>query len=311
LKAFVDALAFHARVRNRELLEKDILLHSILGILMEDPVLRRDLLLKGGTCLCKCYLDYYRFSEDLDFTWKAPAPWFGMGSKELRRVVKKPRERITAKVRRISETRGLRLEREGGEDIEFGRSGQMVGYRLRYESEVTGTESSVRIQVNMLDPMLFPSRAVAASSLISGKTPEPLRFLDAERTAEYERRIELKAYAPEEILAEKARAVLTRQAAKIRDVVDLYFLEKSLGLRVADFADAIARKTMFMVARHARYRREFERASDRFEALVGEDPSKIMLRPLDEGEFSSFRTELLAELDEQRKRIADAPASGG
>lgn len=276
---------------------------------MEDTILRRDLLLKGGTCLCKCYLGYYRFSEDLDFTRKAPASWLGMGSKELRRVVKEPRERITAAVRKVSSATGMKLGTGGPEEIEFGRSGQMLGYRLQYRSEVTGTEGSVRIQVNMLDPILFASRAVAASSLISGRVPDPLRFLDADRTAGYERRIDLNAYSPEEILVEKVRAVLTRQAAKIRDVVDLYLLEKRLGLRVADFTGPIERKTRFMVARHRRYRKELDRSPDRFEALRGEDPTKIMLTPLDREEFSSFRTRLLAELEEHRKRIAVVTAS--
>jgi predicted nucleotidyltransferase component of viral defense system len=34
----------------------------------DDPVLGQHWVFKGGTCLKKCYIETYRFSEDLDFT---------------------------------------------------------------------------------------------------------------------------------------------------------------------------------------------------------------------------------------------------
>jgi hypothetical protein len=43
--------------------EKDMMLHRLLGSLQES--FRSDFLFKGGTCLIKVYLGYYRFSEDL------------------------------------------------------------------------------------------------------------------------------------------------------------------------------------------------------------------------------------------------------
>ena len=33
-----------------------------------DPLLQRTWVFKGGTCLKKCFIETYRFSEDLDFT---------------------------------------------------------------------------------------------------------------------------------------------------------------------------------------------------------------------------------------------------
>ncbi|MGI0155177.1 MAG: nucleotidyl transferase AbiEii/AbiGii toxin family protein [Thermoplasmata archaeon] len=64
-------LAQHLGVKDQELLEKDVRLHALLARLVRDPTFGPHLAFKGGTCLIKCYLDYPRFSTDLDFTWIA------------------------------------------------------------------------------------------------------------------------------------------------------------------------------------------------------------------------------------------------
>lgn len=50
-----------------KLIEKDYHLTRILHELSRRQV--KDLVFKGGTCLNKCYLDFYRLSEDLDFVY--------------------------------------------------------------------------------------------------------------------------------------------------------------------------------------------------------------------------------------------------
>ncbi len=51
-----------------EVIEKDYVLGWLLWGIGSDPVLARTWVFKGGTCLKKCYIETYRFSEDLDFT---------------------------------------------------------------------------------------------------------------------------------------------------------------------------------------------------------------------------------------------------
>lgn len=48
--------------------EKDYVLGWLLWGIGRHPALRRSWIFKGGTCLKKCYIETYRFSEDLDFT---------------------------------------------------------------------------------------------------------------------------------------------------------------------------------------------------------------------------------------------------
>ena len=71
LKGFVPALAKYTGIQNQELLEKDVRLHLLLTALAGDDRLHEHLLFKRGNCLIKCFLGYWRFSEDLDFTWRA------------------------------------------------------------------------------------------------------------------------------------------------------------------------------------------------------------------------------------------------
>lgn len=55
--------------KSEPLIEKDLYLTIILAEL-QNTKLHENLVFKGGTCLAKAYLNYHRFSEDLDFTWK-------------------------------------------------------------------------------------------------------------------------------------------------------------------------------------------------------------------------------------------------
>ena len=51
-----------------DVVEKDYVLGWVLWGIGADPQLHRTWVFKGGTCLKKCYIETYRFSEDLDFT---------------------------------------------------------------------------------------------------------------------------------------------------------------------------------------------------------------------------------------------------
>jgi len=58
-----------------EVIEKDYVLGWLLWGIGADPVLGQSWIFKGGTCLKKCYIETYRFSEDLDFTVLPGGPY--------------------------------------------------------------------------------------------------------------------------------------------------------------------------------------------------------------------------------------------
>jgi predicted nucleotidyltransferase component of viral defense system len=51
-----------------DVVEKDYVLGWVLAGIGAHPVLRDGWIFKGGTCLKKCFMETFRFSEDLDFT---------------------------------------------------------------------------------------------------------------------------------------------------------------------------------------------------------------------------------------------------
>jgi predicted nucleotidyltransferase component of viral defense system len=52
----------------KSMVEKDWVLGHFIAAIYSQPELSECLVFKGGTCLKKCWIPDYRFSEDLDFT---------------------------------------------------------------------------------------------------------------------------------------------------------------------------------------------------------------------------------------------------
>jgi predicted nucleotidyltransferase component of viral defense system len=68
----ISRISLNERVQEwglrEDVVEKDYVLGWVLWGIGSEPALRERWVFKGGTCLKKCYLETYRFSEDLDFT---------------------------------------------------------------------------------------------------------------------------------------------------------------------------------------------------------------------------------------------------
>ncbi|MEP6622158.1 MAG: nucleotidyl transferase AbiEii/AbiGii toxin family protein, partial [bacterium] len=58
-----------------EVVEKDYVLGWLLAAASQHAVIRSQWVLKGGTCVKKCFFETYRFSEDLDFSLMPSAPY--------------------------------------------------------------------------------------------------------------------------------------------------------------------------------------------------------------------------------------------
>lgn len=74
----ISRAAIDERVREwglrEDVVEKDYVLGWLLWGIGNDPALGEMWVFKGGTCLKKCYIETYRFSEDLDFTVLSGGP---------------------------------------------------------------------------------------------------------------------------------------------------------------------------------------------------------------------------------------------
>ena len=106
-KDFVNEVARVQHVKRTDLIEKDLILHQMLFDLSENQFFHENFAFKGGTCLAKCYLDYFRFSEDIDFTWKNQNIFKGKSQNEIRKYLSKVIDSIGEGFEEIANKRGL------------------------------------------------------------------------------------------------------------------------------------------------------------------------------------------------------------
>jgi len=303
VRIFIPTLAAHSGVRDQDLLEKDVRLHFLLQALAEDETANGELVFKGGTCLIKCYLDYPRFSTDLDFSWRGESAWQSLGTKALRHVLRPVQKNFLGRLENHASAQGLRFNHD--KDVQYGQSNRMMTIVLHYES-VLRLPSIVKVQVNFTEPLLYKTTVVEARSLLHGQLPPAMKLLDSDFAARYSRPIEIDAYDPVEILAEKGRAILTRTAAKTRDLLDLYLIESRLGLKLEDHREAIVKKTALSLLMAKRYRHQLETAEDRFGLLLEEDVKPLLLKPINDAQFEAYRIRAVGFLGDLAQELRQA-----
>ena len=286
LSEFVAFVAEKSGIRKPSLIERDVLIHGILREL--NSTFGDTYLFKGGSCLVKCYFSYYRFSIDLDFTWRRQEAWRNLGKKGLRRKLVEQAEKFASALERIAHGMKLdfRCDLKNKNYVEFGSGSRMVTFKLWKGSEL------IKIQVNFVERILFPHRNTVAKTLLTG-----IEIGDDEKAyfhefLEFYQPVKVSAYSLEEILCEKIRAILTRQAMKLRDVYDVFMIRKA-GVRIANLKEEILEKIRFAM-RFKKYRTALKASMDTLslESIL-EDPAEIEMFVVKPGEeFYSFADEL-------------------
>ena len=187
------------------LVEKDFYLTRVLwGFAVASG---ESLLLKGGTCLSKVDMGFYRMSEDIDFVipWDRPTSYRSINVDKTNRV----RDALRA----LAPDVGVILRNPGGEMLE---RGSHVIWTIDYPSEfaTAGGRLSIDIEAS-LRPVIRPHRRAPLQQLLSGELAEPYR--DAYCWA----------FNWDEVRAEKVRAASDRRPRAIRDFYDLWRLAES------------------------------------------------------------------------------------
>jgi hypothetical protein len=292
MMALTPMLSEHLGVKDLELLEKDVRLHALLGSFVRDPTFGSHLVFKGGTCLIKCYLDYPRFSTDLDFTWlSGPGEERnGHGTNRLRRRIRPTQRVLEAWFKDWAMRQGY--VSEDPQFFHYGRSNRMMTVNLRYPSAST-RDAIVKVQINFEEPLLYPTVSTPARSLLRGTVPAAFHLLEGDPATGYATPVPVIAYDPREILVEKCRAILTRAAAKSRDLVDLFLLERDRGLRVENHEAGVVEKTRRSVQGSARYRAQARCFDERETLLLEEDVRPLLLKPIDADAFQQHRERVI------------------
>lgn len=175
----------------------------------------KEMLFKGGTCLRKCYLADYRFSEDVDITARSQL--------EEGQV----QEAVDIVARELANRVGIDLLAQPPriETIKESLSSQYVEARLYFRGPLqrTGSPRGLRIDLSSAEVLVFPT--------VARQLSHPYSDLDIIGARE----IELPCYDLREMLLEKLRGISgQRRFAIARDLYDIQQLLERMDVRVED-----------------------------------------------------------------------------
>lgn len=287
---FVNEVAKQNGIEQADLLEKDLILHQILTDLSQDEFFSNNFVFKGGTCLTKCYLGYYRFSEDIDFTWKDQAAFECKSQMNVRRQLSTIIGKVGGVFEGIAKKRGLdfKCDKQDRHYVELGGSNKLCTFKIWYHAETLNVESFVKVQMNFVERLHFEPQKGKLSTLHCKQSDE-LAFLFPEYS-EYYQTISLYVYDTCEILCEKVRSILTREGFKARDFLDVYLVCKKYDLKLEELLEPIVDKLKFVLSLYQKYQDNFEAKKSVFtsEFFSWGEEKKLLLQEIDGEEFAKF-----------------------
>ncbi len=221
-------------------LERDYCLAWFLVALARTP-LRERLVFKGGTAIKRCYFGDYRFSEDLDFTLAAEAPF---------ETIRQELEPVFVEVRRASAIT-FRFAREDRQTHANSHT-----FYLGYEGPLPATTAGreVKVDLTVRERFTFPIRS---RTVLRGYE----EFSDLPEDAK------IRVYALEEIVTEKVVALLDRARNEPRDLYDVWRLVDGGHVELADLVHAVEEKLDFRGKKLVDVRGEFRAKEARYKKL--------------------------------------------
>ena len=207
-KREISRLAIEKQVRTSTI-DKDWVLGHFIDAVFSIPECRKNLIFKGGTCLKKCRLPDYRFSEDLDFT-----------SIEDKFVFDLPMlEKIVALVTSRAD---MPLNINSLDILQF--NDRLTGYsaQIRYwgadhrkdqnPPEPARWLTSIKIEIILYEMLCFEAEKKNVIHPYSDSLTENAN--------------DIPVYDIHEVLAEKFRALIQRSYTAPRDYYDIWYLSK-------------------------------------------------------------------------------------
>jgi predicted nucleotidyltransferase component of viral defense system len=216
--------------------------------LESDTFFFNNFLFKGGTCLTKCYLGYYRFSEDLDFTYKNQDLFNNKSEKQIRKEISIILKQIINLIEIISKNNNLIFKNNNDTKyIEYGGGNKFITIKLWYYSVIENRDQFIKIQFNFVDKIIYNPILKAVNNIFSQDNKDIL-FLFPESKYLFNK-LKIYCYDIKEIYVEKNRAILTRKGVKARDFIDVYLILKNLNKlnNYKLFDKYIVEKTKFML----------------------------------------------------------------
>lgn len=218
LKELIRRLTTETRF-SPELLEKDYHLTRILHKIAEKQI--KDLVFKGGTCLNKCYLGFYRLSEDLDFVYNKDTS--DLSKTQIRKILDNLRRELFDILNELE----LKTNKELGEGWKMLTSKQkpnIIGLEIvtKYNSIFDSPAQTIKLEISFRKKLRKHTRMKTIKH----------EFIDALGQPILKKDVEIEAIDLTENFAEKFRALVIRKNIAIRDIYDIYFILKNKIVKI-------------------------------------------------------------------------------
>ncbi len=227
---------------SNEIIEKDYYLSLFLTkaqMLQKENKLQEysNLIFKGGTLLTKKYLDYHRFSEDLDFTHiKANEINCLKTNKSIDKNIKKTQYSLIEDIKKISDACNFVFEKDTSKDNQFIKVRNQrivcvfyIYYKSIYDIK-TKELSKLKIEVNFVENIKYKPIKVEINNLVDILQLNNDDWLELKSLDFDLEKIKINVYDLKEIILEKYRAILTRRTMQKRDFFDLFFINKKTNV---------------------------------------------------------------------------------
>jgi len=187
-----------------DVIEKDYVIGWLLWGIGSDPELKNTWAFKGGTSLKKCFIETWRFSEDLDFTVLPDGP---VSPDRIEPIIKRVLERI-------HDESGINFSVAEPKFRYFDKFNSTQGSIYYRGPRNAPSPSRIKLDISGIEKIVRPSVLRKVSHSYSDVLPEPAT---------------VRCYSFEEVFAEKIRAMGER--GRPRDLYDIVLLFRRRDLQ--------------------------------------------------------------------------------
>jgi len=298
LKNFLNSIKDKTDITAQELIEKDFYLNILLSKLNF-----KEYVFKGGTCLAKAYLDYFRFSEDIDFTFIDQKFWEGKSTKSIKKVCKEKINAFGEQLKNIGFN--FKFDKADRNFVEIGNNNKLVTFKVYYDSVLTEKPSFIKIQINFLEKIIFAPQTKELNPLIKNSQFTKEDQIYFKEFLDFYKIIEMKVYDIKEIVTEKFRSILTRKAIKSRDAIDILFIYQKFKIKPQNFLKETKEKLMYSIHSYEKYKDNLILARDKLQTLNFNynEVCPLVIKPFNKDDFDKYVQELKPLLIEIAEEI--------
>lgn len=195
-------------------IEKDYVISWVICAIANNRFLKANLVFKGGTVLKKVYFPDYRFSEDLDFTYRG----LNFDSEAIKAAFDELIEWVYDESRISLSIRNETLHETGNFNFYIAYTGPLGG---------AGSRKDIKVDISS-DELIY-------------NLPEEKRIIHT--YSDLEEGYNIFCYSLGEVIAEKMRSIMQRTAP--RDIYDLWYLFEVEGQNIEDHVFAFQEKAKY------------------------------------------------------------------